>query len=94
MAPKIFASTRRTGPFPAALDKYIDEAVFERLKEECHAAPTVDDFQAVITRFNEEQNWYGAVTGFEAKEYTPFELALDYAFKLGKLFYLYNICHL
>ena len=81
--PKIYAPTRKGAPQPAAIEGLIKPEVFDRFKAECHNAGTSAEFQAVVTRYNHEQHWYGSVVGYTGQEYSTQEKAVDFVLNLG-----------
>ena len=82
--PRVTAQVRKGAPMPAALNHLISEQLFEQLRSECRAARTEAEFQMVIQRFNIEQNWHGALVGYEQR-HSAFDLFFESVITLGKL---------
>ena len=78
----VSAALRRGAPMPQALRPYINEQIFDKLKADCRGARTRADFDAVVARYNAEQNWRGSLQGFIA-EYNANELMWKQIFTLG-----------
>ena len=78
----IHARCRKGSPFPSALRNFMSEQEFYALRDQCEQAPSEEEFQNAISRFNSMYNGQLALRGTE-EHHSAAELVLESVITLG-----------